>query len=213
MRWKLAILALLLFGSFYGFWWGFDSVRVSHYSSELATFTMDDIEKNGIGDKRYIKITDAFWDGSYVYQAKVKKRDREVKPDTEIEFIEYPLLSTNDAAAMSEGKPVTAKVIVLRNLDNVKFKDLESWTEQNVKYGRTTDVEGVTRVGLDSLESESKRILQSLDMKINDDVIFVEAGRKPNSTVYGLGVLLASAIGTLAAVGLSVYWILSFRRR
>lgn len=212
------IFIIIILASLVGLWNGFDTMRVAYFSSDQATFSIKEVEENGIGGNRFIKVEKAGWDGSYVYE--VDKKDvyksfrdgkETVSPDAKVPRIIIPLLSEENFLSQSDG--TVSKLSVLAKYEmpsSFTYKDLENWRPENTTGpGEEFSVSGVTLVGLDSIDKDSKNLISTLKYEISPDVIFLNAGSVPKSFQRGLTIFSISGVAFL--VSLLYFWLLLLR--
>lgn len=190
------ILAVFVF-SLMGLWYGFDKVRVSAFSSQLATFSTSQVIDSGIGDARYVQINDGVWEGTMVYSARKGKSESQISSSAPIESIIIPLFDLKQFAEIENFKnPKVAVLVKYQPPSGTVLKDLDNWFPENSKeYGDNLSVSGVTLVGFDSLDSKTKELVESMKYEVSENVVYLQAGEKPAPLYWGFGLLIVSFIG------------------
>jgi hypothetical protein len=206
---------IVFFISLIGLVISFDKIRVSLFHSDLATFDIKEVEANGVGNKRYLQINKGVWDGSLVYEAETY-RNGEIDSFSKVKSVIIPLMSRTEFDSQTENGVSKIRVLVKFNMpDGTTVSNLEGvnplisgniadpkkvWKpEQTKEIGEEFSVNGLTLVGINSLDSKSRKLLTSLEHEISPDVIFIEAGSKPGSLTYGLIILGISLVGFIGS--------------
>ncbi|MFC7047785.1 TerB family tellurite resistance protein [Emcibacter nanhaiensis] len=174
-----------------GVWYGGDGLWVSLTSNKLTTFNVETVEEHGIGNNRYIKITDGTWGSGIVYQ---------YDQDTgAVDYVIFALESPETYQAIAEGRPAEVHVLVKKDA-HTNVSRLEQWMIENGADEEKVEVQGVTLVGFDSIDDSSRNLIESMDMKISDDVVFLEEGKKPESMTKNLLIFIPSALFLLFVI-------------
>lgn len=183
----LSRVFLLLLSAFVT-WLGFDMVRVSAAGTEVHTVSIEAVERDGVGAARYLDITGGLTDGSYVYSY--------LESTGTVTEVIYPVASGDTWAGMFDGSPTTIHVLVRD--DGIRGDCHRS--DDCVQSG-PADVRGVTRVGWNALDRETRELLEDVDYQIAGDVVFLDLGSAPASAGSGLLVLLLGVGLGLVVVG------------
>lgn len=211
------IFIIIFFASLVGLWNGFDTMRVAYFSKDQATFSIKDVEDRGIGGNRFTKVEKAIWDGSYVYEVSKKEVHKNLRgggetvdPDAKVPKVIIPLLSQENFQSQSEGARTKLSVLAKYEMpSSFTYKDLENWRPENTAgAGEEFSVSGVTLVGLNSIDKESKNLISTLEYEISPEVVFLNAGSVPGSFQRGLVIFAVSGIAFLASL---LYFLLLLR--
>lgn len=174
-------------------YYGFDGVITNQ---DIVEYTADEIEINGISSNRYIEISDGFTTGNYVYEYTSSNSANEII---------FPLVGEKQITSFlkEEETALQIKIIVKRNHKKFKSNCITDNTcvndiiDQQFDSGYT--VRGVTLVGFDNIDDETKDLLKSSEFNISDDVIFIEEGSKPRESIYSILMLIGGVIGVFIA--------------
>ncbi len=175
---------VLLVAAAMGLWYGGDGLWVNLTSGKLTTFDIETVEKHGIGDNRYIRITGGTWSDGIVYQMNEKTH--------KVDHVIFALESAQTYRSHSDGKKTAVRVLVKKPA-NTSDSRLKKWLGENGADEESVDIQGVTRVGFDSIDDESKRLIESMNMKVDDAVIFLEEGSEPRALWMNLAMFVPSA--------------------
>ena len=207
---------------------------------ELRSITLNELETEGIGDSRYLEITDCFTTGSFVYEY---NQDKPENPNKVIfavinqEAYSREVLrslifgdstmadpavmegSTGVEDSLSSGLNFSAKptthLLVQRNptryAEDCAAGDgscLQDLTEKILSGEelQSLTLKGTTRIGLDDISEEDRNLIQTLNLNIAEDVIFLEEDAEPQDTTTALLML----IGGIMGIG-AILW--SYRRK
>jgi hypothetical protein len=207
-------LVLLGLGLFVGFL-GFQETRLWLASSGTPTeLTLAELERNGPGNNRYIKVSEFLCTPSYIYKAK-----KDNKANFTVVYL--PAVSVDSAYGKQVHKIVTeAFAKGEKNIAEIEkrippfsgkfpllIKSNKARDEQEVDALMSADeIEGLVINSVESLGSEESNFLkQSYPGMDMDQVVILDHGRKPTAFLmllvyYGGSVLL---IGAGAGVGLA----------
>lgn len=144
----------------------YDDLTVYFNHSELQTFTIEDVETNGVGESRYIEVTDGSPIGSFVYET------RNGVPNK----LYYPLLSPSsiDSYLEDDSQPLIAKVVV----STERFESACVEAENCADPGLRT-VKGVVQVGLNSIDQETRDLFADSDFALDENVIYMDSDAQP----------------------------------
>lgn len=210
---RIYMIIGLLFVSYYGF----DGMRGDH---NLLKISLEELETNGIGDSRYLEITDCYTNGSFVYEYNedspdsVKKVIFAVINREAFEAEGMRLLIFGDSIPVDSAERPTTRLLVQRSTSKFKAdcgagdgtctSDLmDQITSGEELQGFT--LRGTTRLGLDDLSEEDRSLIESLNFNIGDPVVFLEEDAEPQSTTTALAMLIGGIIG-IGMVLLSFRW-------
>jgi len=189
----LQILFGLMIGGYVSimiFWGQYDNYQITQHN-QLKVFNIEDIEKDGIAESRYIKIHSVVNMGSFVYYY-----NQETKHITKVI---YPILSAQKLSKyMNEDNTTKVKVVVV---DDTPSSDCVN-NNNCIDINRTT-IKGVTLVGWDSLDEDEKALLNSLEIKLEEDLIVLRLDSKPSKdhqfsfwmVLFALGILIVVILG------------------
>lgn len=210
-------LLMIFLASIGGMWHSFDSIRIALFSGNLSNFTINEVEQNGIGDERFVQIDKVVWDGSMVYEAKPLPNG-EIGQLSEVKTVILPLMSIQEFGLRSQNFKSKIKVLVKYEMPNhtiladlkgenpleklvtdkskISLLKRKNWMpEKTTEFGEEFSVSGLTQVGLNSIDKESKNLIASLNHEISPDLVFIDVGSKPSSLTYGLLIFSISLIG------------------
>ena len=179
------IRLIIIIAAAIGIWNGADGLWVNITSGSLTTFDIRTVEKHGIGNNRYIKITGGTWGSSYTYQVNEKSDD--------VHYIIYSLQSPETYSNIIDGKNATVHVIVKKPA-YIPANNLDKWTTANGSDDDEVEAQGVTLVGLDSISSGHIDLIESMNITVSDSVIFLEEGTEPRSIITNLLMLIISSL-------------------
>lgn len=168
-----------------GLWYGGDGLWVNMTSGKLTTFSIETVEEHGIGNNRYINITGGTWGQGYVYEYDQKTNN--------VKYIIFPLESLVTFEAVTDGEDASIHVLVKKKA-NTHTMRLDDWAENNGASDVQVEIQGVTMVGFDSIDEESRKLIESMDMKISENVIFIEEGAEPRSLTKNLLMFVPSLL-------------------
>ena len=152
-----------------GLWYGGDGIYVNLVSGKLTTFSMDTVEKYGVANSRYIRVTDGYYGNNLVYQY-----DQDTK---RVDYVIIPVLTESQLLALENEQEVIARVAVKIDV-NFRESDVSSWFDE---LEMNADVTGVVQVGFDNISSEQARILEEGGLKLNDSLILISEGEEPRA--------------------------------
>ena len=137
-------------------------------AGKLKSFEIEAVENNGIGNSRYINVTGGVLGGGIAYEYD-KKKDN-------VEYIVYPVVSRGKYAAIESGENIEVQLLVKKKanipLDNMEnIQDLDGMIQANV--------EGVTLAGFRPVKNDIKEMIEAMNLKVSNSVVFMEDGRVP----------------------------------
>jgi hypothetical protein len=175
-----------------GTWHTYDAMRVSFFDSNDTPFTIESVEKHGVGGKRFIRITDGRWGSPYVYEYGMITQ--------QVEFVVFPIVSQATWNLLSSEQPATIRVLVKKDVDHLSVARLEDWAARNGAMSETVDIEGIVRIGFDSLDDRTKGIIQSAKLKLHENFILIEGGIKPSPLILSVLLFLISIGGIVLSL-------------
>lgn len=180
-----AIIALVFGGVL--LYLAYDDLTVYFNHSELQSFTIENVEANGIGEARYIEVADGSPIGAYVYETKNGVPTK----------LYYPLLSPSsiDSYLEDDSQPLIAKVVV----STARFESACVEQENCADPGLRT-VKGVVQVGLNSIDQETRNLFADSDFALDENVIYMDADKEPQ-IFWGLLKLGGGLAFLLYAIG------------
>jgi hypothetical protein len=136
-------------------------VSLNFGTHKLRSFSISEIEENGLGDSDFIEITDAQLTGNFIHSPGTKKNDGGL--------VLYPVLSQKGMADFGNGlKPNTS---VIAWTDNFEWGCLE---EKNCAPKGSTVIKGVIR----NMVPEKNKSAD-LEVFLSENPIYLEVGRFP----------------------------------
>jgi len=165
----------------------YDNHQITQHN-QLKVMNIEDIEKHGIGESRYIEINLAITTGSFVYYYN-KETNGVVK-------VIYPIFSMQKLTHFAnEDNATKVKVVVVD--DNPSSNCV---TDNNCVDTNRTTVRGITIVGWNTLDEGEKGLLNSLEMKLEEDLVILRLDSKPNTDhEFNIGAVLF-ALGLLVFI-------------
>lgn len=165
----------------------YDDMTVYFNHSDLQSFTIEDVEADGIGEARYIEVSDGSPIGAFVYETK------NGVPTT----LYYPLVSTSsiDNYLEDDSQPLIAKVVVSTDRFESACVEQENCAEPGLRT-----VKGVVQVGLNSIDQETRDLFADSDFALDENVIYMDADKQPQ-IIWGLLKLGGGVAFLLYAIG------------
>ena len=168
-----------------GLWYGGDGLWVNLSSGKLTTFNINTVEEHGIGNNRFINITGGTWSQGLVYQMD--------ENTGKLDHVIFALESAETYIAIESGQDAPVHVLVKKQA-HVHEDHLGEWVTQNGGSEEEVTIQGVTMVGFDSIDDESKSLIESMNMQLSDSVIFIEEGTEPRSLITNLAMFIPSSL-------------------
>jgi len=182
----MRLILIILLGSAYLTYLGYDGLKGDF---DLKTISLKDIESEGIGDSRYIEVTNCYLLGDFVYEYDEKS------PST-ITNIIFPIVNKDAYLDFSEDfslelgeekseKQASTILIVKRNkekfnpncgTDSTCLDDL--WSVENYAESGFS-IKGVSLLGLDELDEKTRNLILSLDYDLDLNVLYLEEDAEP----------------------------------
>jgi hypothetical protein len=133
---------------------------------EAFKITLDEVEKSGLGNHKYVKITGAYAPGPFVYEYKTKYG---VKGN--VDHIIYPVVSLNklsDYISSGASAKLKAKVIVKMDtsfpVSRVNSFEFDS---------SAVELEGMVRSGFEGMSDEDKKLLKGDALDLDENFIYL----------------------------------------
>lgn len=195
--WRWFLLSLCL----YGIWAGLDGLVINFTSNSLQEFTIEDVEKNGVGGNRYVNITGGFRGDMYVYKERLGQ----------VESILYPVLSyemiNKIAEKMSLEKESKGSLLEHTSLDpdfkirvmvnwplSMSADSFKNWVNENLAV-EENDLSGIVLAGWDAFSEDDTKLLRSMGVTFHEDLILIQKGAKPVSPFLNVLYLLCGVAG------------------
>lgn len=176
---------IILIAACMGLWHGGDGLWVNLSSGKLTTFNINTVEEHGVGNSRFIKVTGGTWSNGLVYQVD--------QNTNQLDHVIFALESPETYIALEQGKSAPVHVLVKKKTD-VHVDKLEEWVQQNGGSDEEVEIQGVTLVGFDSIDDESKSLIESMEMQLSDNVIFIDEGTEPRPITTNLAIFFPSLL-------------------
>ena len=215
----------ILIGLSFLIYYGYDGLRGD---STLKTMSLTELETQGVGDSRYLEITDCFTTGVFVYEYEDDNKDRatnvifpvingdaflqaiidDEQTDTTDDFTFADTIESVNEAEVAE--KVTTHLLIKRNTAKFKPECAEgdgSCTQDLLDYifggeeARGFTVRGTTRIGIDDLEEKDRELIQSLNYNLADKVVYLEEDSEPRGSVASILMIAGGILGILITVG------------
>ncbi|MBT33676.1 MAG: hypothetical protein CMO01_28770 [Thalassobius sp.] len=164
----------------YLLWLGVSGLIVNFSSWELEEFQMEEIESNGVGFSKYIKIKNSYPTGEYVW---LQNEDSE----TRIDLI-YPIVSIEKYEDILYGEKVIVNAFV--RLNNVK----NSCLLDSTCIPNDIDIKGVIKSGFDSFSYDEMKVFETDNIQLAEDFILIENGTKPRELYINIILFLVGSI-------------------
>jgi hypothetical protein len=202
-------------------YYGFDGLRGNH---NLKKMSLEEVEKYGVGNSRYLEVSNCYALGSFVHEYDKKRPDNVenvifpiVSKKTFHKYLESEALQMEDASESDTARRniVDLQTTLIVKRSKAKFSSgcakgdgtclddlLDFDSEQFMKSGFS--IKGVTLVGLDDVDSETKSLIQRLDYKMGTNVLLLEEDAEPRGSLPSILMLIGGILGLLA-VGASFF--------
>lgn len=216
-------LGLIILGGIIVFM-GFQEFRLGSIAkTEPSTISLYDIETNGTIDNAHVKITehDAIY-GGLVYSYKQKKGSSdEVSGSTAVKETYYPILSPEHPFIKAvdalldqypDGIPDEVELPELTGIKAIvktkRFKKVVDFPE--VFLQREEGVQGIVINEIESLGTEEADLMrESFPGADLENVLLIEEGRTPTSTMNSLGMMG----GGIVLIALGIFWMVSSSKK
>lgn len=169
-------------------WLGFDGARVALFNADLKSFTIEEVEANGIDGARYIEVTEAIPTGVVVYT--------EDQKSGAIDDIIFPVSTLENFVLTDDINPAPATLYIKRKPG---MRDGEPCNEANdfcIDMDVNTHV-GIVQVGLNNMDEETRDLFVENGITLSEDSILLAEGEKPESAVMNLVLMGLAIIGLL----------------
>ena len=215
----------ILIGLSFLVYYGYDGLRGD---STLKTMSLTELETQGVGDSRYLEITDCFTTGVFVYEYEDDNKDRAtsvifpvINSDAFLQaLLEGEETDTTDLVTDADttysdtdtevAEKVTTHLLIKRSAAKFKAECAEgdgSCTQDLLDYifgseeYRGFTVRGTTRIGLDDLEEKDRELIQSLNYNLADKVVYLEEDSEPRGAMASILMIAGGILGMLITVG------------
>lgn len=208
------IYILIAFG--FVTYYGYDGMRGD---SSLRTLSVTEIENGGVGDSRFIEITDCYTSGAFVYEYEDNNKDAAtsvifpvISSESFLREVEETIVadSADFSTEFIENEKIKTHILIKRNTarfdpscaagDGTCTKDLTDFILEGEEL-RGFTVRGTTLLGLDEMDSRDRELIQSLNYEIADNVVFLEEDAEPKGTALSLLMIVAGILGMLITIG------------
>jgi hypothetical protein len=154
-------------------------------SSEKEPFkmTLEEVEKNGVGNHKYIQVTDAYTMGNFVYEYSSKHG---IKGN--VTSVIYPVVSLTKMVNFYSDTDGTSKLkasVVVKSSVSFPVNQINTYS---LDTGKTV-VEGMVRSGFEGMSMEDKNLLKGGDMELENNFIYL-VKEKPEP----IGLLLVTIV-------------------
>lgn len=206
---RLYILIALGFLIYYGY----DGIRGDQ---GLKKMTMKEVWESGVGESRYLEISDCFTTGAFVYEYDEDKPDYATKViipvmDKAVFVSEMQRIYLSGDSLAADTLARTKIRLLVQRKEGKYAEDcakgdgscavdlVEAITSGDELAGFT--IKGMTQIGIDELSDKDKDLVQSLHYDLHDQVILLEEGAEPRGTTMSLLMIIGGVIG----VALTLY--------
>ncbi|MDR2286616.1 MAG: hypothetical protein LBE04_03960 [Prevotellaceae bacterium] len=172
----------------------FDRIKGNH---RLKTFSLNEIKENGIGDNRYLEVTNCYTLGSFVYHYNPDN------PDYTSGII-FPAVTEDEYfACLNEGANIELNTVLLIKRSTNKFNpNCMQGEEHTCLDDLCADftIRGMVLLGLDDIDDDDKELIQSLNYNISSNVIFLEEDKTPRGILLSVLMLAAGIFAAIIAL-------------
>jgi hypothetical protein len=171
-----------------GTWHSYDILQLSYFEANNTPFTIESVEKEGVGNKRFVSITNGVFDGNIVYEYNEETKH--------VSSIIYPIISREQQQnALFSEQPLMIKILVKQKVDT-SVEELDKWIEQQKIIKKNSNIKGIVFFGLKSIDKKNKALVQS-NFHLYDNFIFLEEGRTPKPLIVSASSFFISIIGII----------------
>ena len=208
----------ILIGLSFLVYYGYDGLRGD---STLKTISLTELETQGVGDSRYLEITDCFTTGVFVYEYEDDNKDRAtsvifpvINSDAFLQEILEDEITVADTTDMSidtlAKEKITTHLLVKRSTDKFNAECAEgdgSCTKDLIEYifggeeYRGFTLRGTTRIGIDDLDEKDRELIQSLNYNLADQVVYLEEDSEPRGATASILMIAGGILGMLITIG------------
>lgn len=182
---------LIVFGCVVVFINGCNSLVSQFYGThKLRTYTIQEVQQQGIGDADYVEITDAWRSGDYVHVPPVRRFDDPI--------LIYPI---GDAPEKSALKKVP--IVAWEELFDPRCLEISSCVPQE-----KLTIRGIVRDIPKEKDQSAK--LTEMGYPVSERPIYIEVGKAPLDWYWNLAMLLGAL---LLGAGIEVYHLRKTRNR
>lgn len=195
--WRWFLLSLCL----YGVWAGFDGLAINFTSNSIQEFSIEDVEKNGVGGSRYVRIIGGLRGDVYVYKERFGQ----------VESILYPVVSYDminriaakvDLQQETEGSllehtslsPDFGIRVVVNWPLSISADSFNNWVNENLAI-EENDLSGIVLAGWDAFNEDDTELLKTMGVSFHEDLILIQKGLKPVSPFLNIIYLLCGIAG------------------
>jgi hypothetical protein len=181
-------------------WKGGDGLIIKATSWEIKNYSLNDIEKDGVGSSRYVAIKNAIRGDSYVYTKRLGM----------IESVLYPIISqerlselakinmenqekTEDLLSLTTSNPNLKIRAVVKMPVSFSEDKIESWANEYLAR-EEGELEGIVLKGWDAFDTDDSKLLIGMRIGLHDDLIIIEKGKEPPLIYISLIYLIGGAL-------------------
>lgn len=181
-------------------WEEYQSVSTTLTNNTLKEFSIAAVEESGIGDTRYVQLTNATEEGQYVYIT-----DQKTKQVTSV----FYLVSTSEKVnAATDENPINPMVMIKRNLNDDKHKNCTLENDFCIDF-KPKNYQGAAYVGEDeitrSMSHRTRGFIKDSGIELDNMVLLAE-DVDPNSEYLDIFGFLVGLILVIIFIGWSFTW-------
>ncbi len=163
-------------------WIGFDGLRDNFVHSELAEFTVDEVEAQGVGGARYLTVKHATPQGTYMVE-----RDAEGS----VSRVIFPVTSAPKAAAALGGEKVELRLYIERTTEGEVCNAANGFCITM----KPSVFKGTVEKGIKRIDAGTRELFAEAGFEIPDDIILLSENRKPGFGWIHAAVLAFGLLG------------------
>ncbi len=163
-------------------WIGFDGLRDNFVHSELAEFTVDEVEAQGVGGARYLTVKHATPQGTYMVE-----RDAEGS----VSRVIFPVTSAPKAAAALGGEKVELRLYIERTTEGEVCNAANGFCITM----KPSVFKGTVEKGIERIDAGTRELFAEAGFEIPDDIILLSENRKPGFGWIHAAVLAFGLLG------------------
>ena len=164
----LRLIIILACGVF--LWDGFDQVGVTMFNNEIKNFTIEEVENGGVGDARYIEVTDTFPAGIMVYT--------EDQDTGHVSDVVFPVTTLEKVVLATEDDPAQATLYILRDLDKMGEQSCTYDNDFCIAFELQT-YKGIVQVGLNDMDDETRDLFVDNGLELPENVVVLAENKEP----------------------------------
>lgn len=211
---RLALIAVFL----YLIYAGFDGLKGD---DDLKKISMGELIKDGVGDSRYLEITGCYSKGDIVYKYSPKSPNK-------VTDIIFPVIDSaafidaiinemalefgDEDSSIKQNKDLNKTMLLIKRDPNKFSSTCISQGEDHTCLDDllTVDsispfsIKGTVQLGLNDVDSETRKLISSLNYNVSDKVIFLEENTEPKGKALSFFMILGGFLG-IGFVGYSYY--------